>query len=215
MSLTYERIEWVDAPDMSTPLSAENLNKMDVAIAKIIEYLNNSSSGDGRVHSHVGMIVQSTTLDTAAKVIAEYGGTEWQQITGRFLLAADGANYPVTAMGGSADAVVPSHVHTIGNPTSSTSVTHQHAAWSGDGEPLPVYAFDLLEYGDAAPATSGQDPLQVVRDAHKVPLRNLSTDEVTQNLPVIHSHSCGSTGVDGEGKNMPPYLAVYTWLRTA
>ena len=25
----------------------------------------------------------------------------------------------------------------------------------------------------------------------------------------------GDTGVDGAGKNMPPYLAVYVWKRTA
>lgn len=32
--------------------------------------------------SHVGMIIQSTTLDTMQKVIDVYGGTEWQQLEG-------------------------------------------------------------------------------------------------------------------------------------
>lgn len=34
--------------------------------------------------SHVGMIIQSTTLDTMQKVIAVYGGTEWQQHEGEY-----------------------------------------------------------------------------------------------------------------------------------
>ena len=34
------------------------------------------------------MIVQSTTLDTEAKVKAIYGGSKWTMISGRFLLGA-------------------------------------------------------------------------------------------------------------------------------
>lgn len=31
--LDYERVNWADAPSEDTPISAENLNKMDAAIA--------------------------------------------------------------------------------------------------------------------------------------------------------------------------------------
>lgn len=42
--------------------------------------------------SHVGMIIHSTTLDTEAKVIAQYGGIQWQKIEGVFLLGQSAAH---------------------------------------------------------------------------------------------------------------------------
>jgi hypothetical protein len=67
--------------------------------------------------SHVGMIIQSTTLDTEAKVIEIYGGTEWTQIEGRFLLGAS-TNYTVNDTGGEETHTltvneIPSHNHTV------------------------------------------------------------------------------------------------------
>lgn len=69
------------------------------------------------VRSHVGMIVQSTTLDTEAKVIAIYGGTSWSKIEGRFLLGAS-SSYAVNSTGGEAThkltiSEMPSHNHKL------------------------------------------------------------------------------------------------------
>lgn len=68
------------------------------------------------VRSHVGMIVQSTTLDTEKKVIAIYGGTSWSKIEGRFLLGAS-SSYAVNTTGGEAThklttSEMPTHAHT-------------------------------------------------------------------------------------------------------
>ena len=49
--------------------------------------------------SHVGMIIHSTTLDTEAKVIAQYGGTQWQKIEGVFLLGQS-ASHAIGSTGG-------------------------------------------------------------------------------------------------------------------
>ena len=38
-----------------------------------------------------------------------------------------------------------------------------------------------------------------------------STDRYTSYVTATNN----PTGVDGTGKNMPPYLAVYVWKRTA
>ena len=62
------------------------------------------------------MIVQSTTLDTEAKVIAIYGGTKWTKIEGRFLLGAS-SSYKINTTGGEAThkltvAEMPAHSHT-------------------------------------------------------------------------------------------------------
>ena len=69
----------------------------------------------GNIQSHVGMIIQTTTLDTEAKVKAIYGGIKWTKIEGRFLLGASSA-YKVNSIGGEATHKLtvnemPSHTH--------------------------------------------------------------------------------------------------------
>lgn len=76
------------------------------------------------------MIIQSTTLDTEAKVIAIYGGTKWTKIEGRFLLGAS-SSYKINTSGGEATHKLtvnemPSHSHTLycgGNPNFAVSPT--------------------------------------------------------------------------------------------
>lgn len=65
--------------------------------------------------SHIGQIIMSTTLNTQAKVIEQYGGTAWAKIEGRFLLGAS-SSYPVNATGGEKEHTltideIPSHHH--------------------------------------------------------------------------------------------------------
>ena len=67
--------------------------------------------------SHVGMIIHSTTLDTEAKVIAQYGGTQWRKIEGVFLLGQS-ASHAIGSTGGSETVTlttsqIPSHSHSI------------------------------------------------------------------------------------------------------
>ena len=77
-------------------------------------------------HSHIGMVVQSTTLDTMEKVIEIYGGSEWVLIEGQFLLGAS-STYAVNSTGGESEhtltvSEMPSHAHQqyiIGNSGSS------------------------------------------------------------------------------------------------
>jgi len=74
--------------------------------------------------SHIGQIIMSTTLNTQAKVIAQYGGTTWTKIEGRFLLGAS-SSYPVNSTGGEKEHTltineIPSHNHTLNYKTSGT-----------------------------------------------------------------------------------------------
>lgn len=67
--------------------------------------------------SHVGMIIHSTTLDTEAKVIAQYGGTQWQKIEGVFLLGQS-ASHAVGSTGGEETHTltvdeIPPHSHSL------------------------------------------------------------------------------------------------------
>ncbi|MBP3766008.1 MAG: prepilin-type N-terminal cleavage/methylation domain-containing protein [Bacilli bacterium] len=76
---------------------------------KIAELENNKS--------HVGMIIESTTLNTEEKVKAIYGGQSWSKIEGRFLLG-ESSNYEINSTGGEAThtltvAEMPSHSHNV------------------------------------------------------------------------------------------------------
>lgn len=90
------------------PLAAAQGKVLDEKIGKINQSLK-------LLQSHVGMIIQSTTLDTEAKVIAIYGGTKWTKIEGRFLLGAS-SSYKINTSGGEATHKLtvnemPSHTH--------------------------------------------------------------------------------------------------------
>lgn len=106
-----------------------------------------------------------------------FGGT-WEQIEDKFLLAS-GTSYSNGSTGGSADAVVVTHNHSVSDTyvltTSGGSITRNSTA-----------------------GTTGTKVSNLLQSA----------DGVTRN-------TIGNTGTSGVGKNMPPYLAVNIWKRTA
>ena len=113
----------------------------------------------------VGSIYMNT-LDVSPANI--FGGT-WERLQNRFLLGA-GDTYTLGATGGSADAVVVSHTHSVECVDGGSGVPYKTRVTKvGTGDGVIKYDLDMV----------------------------------------------GLTGVSAEGKNMPPYLAVYMWKRTA
>lgn len=154
--------------------------------------------------SHVGMVIQSTTLDTMDKVIEHYGGTTWVKIEGKMLLGASNT-HAVNSTGGSethtlAAANLPSHNHSIPSLSGSTNSAgeHNHAYkdfWGcGDGTKKAV------AYNSGG---SGADSFNTMNSgAH--------SHSVTTN-----ASTTGSTGNGTAINHMPPYKTVYIWERTA
>ena len=151
-----------------------------------------SSSG---ITSHVGMIVESTTLDTMQKVIAVYGGTSWIQHSGYFLRGAssgvlansadaDGGEETVTLT--AAQSGLPSHVHCANDDTNQLfqlrpndqTTADTGGNLSGDGYLYPRSKIT----GWGAPRNTGHNETQDAAEAHN---------------------------------NMPPYKNVYIWERVA
>lgn len=96
----------------STPSSLSSLTSGDslaTLIGKLQAYINN--------RSYVGMVIHSTTLDTQAKVKAQYGGTTWIRHNGYFLY---GATSGVTANHATADGGEATHTLTINEMPSHT-----------------------------------------------------------------------------------------------
>lgn len=109
-----------------------SLNTTDKTIVGAINELHSSI-----IKSHIGMIVQSTTLDTEAKVIAIYGGISWSKIEGR-VLVGDGTldsthSYTAGNTGGEPEHTLtidemPKHRHGNG-----CVMAADHMVWSSSG----------------------------------------------------------------------------------
>ena len=120
-----------------------------------------------------------------------FGGT-WERIQDRFLLCA-GDSYGAGSTGGSKDAVVVSHTHNLSS--------HNHSF--ANGTKIWTTASGSTEPG-AQISGSGKYYAATAKDDYKW----LTTTESA-------APSIDATGSDGTDKNMPPYLAVYVWKRTA
>ena len=118
---------------------------------------------------------------------ALFGGS-WEQIQDRFLLAS-GNSYGAGSTGGSADAVV---------------VKHFHQPSTGDG--FNAYMSGTVERVRLGTSTASSARYAIVGK------KNASNADASG---LRYAGSTDYTGSDGAGKNMPPYLAVYVWKRTA
>lgn len=114
-----------------------------------------------------------------------FGGT-WQQIKDRFLLSA-GDTYAAGKTGGSANAVV---------------VKHLHQPSTGDG--FNAYMSGTVERVRLGTSTASSARYAIVGK------KNASSADASG---LRYAGSTDYNGVDGAGKNMPPYLAVYVWQR--
>lgn len=136
------------------------------------------------VRSHVGMIVQSTTLDTEAKVIAIYGGTSWSKVEGRFLLGTS-SSYAVNSIGGET-------AHTL---TTAEMPSHNHASSTRRGA-IPCWDNKASSTGKYYGLYDGSLAYQ----------SSYAYD--------ISTTSTSLAGGNQKHNNMPPYKAVYIWERT-
>jgi len=56
MNIVYDRVEWEDLPQKTTPLNAENLNNMDAGIANVTDLAN-------EIDTRVGSAITTEELD--------------------------------------------------------------------------------------------------------------------------------------------------------
>ena len=158
--------------------------------------------------SHIGMIIQSTTLNTEDKVKALYGGTKWISHTGYILRGATSgvvANQAVKS--GGQDSVTPSG-------TNSGGVVQGHALTINE---MPSHAHT---YTDSY-ATTGElwywkgDP--AVRDVLSAKTGDASSLKATVSSggSAVHNHGFTNPTFTGNPHtNMQSYKDVYIWERT-
>lgn len=148
----------------------------------------------------VGSIYMSVNATSPQEL---FGGT-WEKLEDRFLVGAS-ATYTAESTGGEAthkltEAEMPTHTHS-GSGSTNSAGSHRHSLddrWTGS-----VSSGSWLARGSGSPDYCW-GPTS----------RTINTDSDGS-----HSHSVSlSIGNAGSGQphnNMPPYLAVYMWKRTA
>lgn len=97
--------------------------------------------------------------------------------------------------GGSYDAVVVSHTHTA---TTGSSGAHSHTV---PGVALGPLGVDSPIDGSSSTASTNDG--------------NWGTATTSTELAHTHTLTTASTGVSGTNANLPPYITVYMWKRTA
>ena len=148
-----------------------------------------------------------------------FGGT-WERIQDRFLLAA-GSNYAAGSTGGSADASLPAHTHTVSG-TAASNGAHTHTV-SGTAASNGAHTHSMKEIWSDG---SGSKSAYMMSSNRTLTTRSTAsagahthTVSGTAASNGAHTHTVSGTaasqGVAAAGKNMPPYLAVYVWKRTA
>ena len=132
-----------------------------------------------------------------------FGGT-WTQLKDRFLLGA-GSSYTAAATGGAATvtlttANLPSHTHTFTGTAGNLpgGGAHAHTIYGGNAT------------GGSIP---GWDSYSTFGSTRKMSALLISNGAHTHTYTAAGTNS--SVGGGGSHNNMPPYLTVYMWKRTA
>ena len=164
--------------------------------AEIDTMINDSSFTTLQAVYPVGSIYMSVNSVNPSTL---FGFGVWEKIEDKFLLAS-GTTFEDGSTGGSADSVVVSHNH--------TQNSHKHSPQS-NRKYIAVGNGDNWGYsGKIKISTSGSGTAYYY--AHSTE----NTDGITEQSETTSvSPTINSTGEDGTGKNMPPYITVNMWKR--
>jgi len=131
--------------------------------------------------------IYSATVATNPGTLLGFG--TWTAFgAGRTIIGQNGTTFVAGATGGSADAITVSHTHTF---TGDALPGHQHT----------------INYGTAGLGGGGSPSVQIMPRPDQV-----NTNSVSAGTP---SGTISTVGSSGTNANLPPYIVVYMWQRTA
>lgn len=166
------------------------------------------------------------SASSATSPTTRLGFGTWEIVSGQFLLAANSA-YPAGSSGGEAShklaaAEMPSHTH---NAATTQNGSHSHSASIGNsgehyhGSGVGWDRFPNGSYGcyDGAYNHVGFDGGDTNNPVWKTSINGSHSHSANIHAAGAHTHTVNvdSTGGNAPHNNMPPYLSVYMWRRTA
>ena len=137
----------------------------------------------------VGAIYTATVSTNPATLL---GFGTWTAFGAGRTIIGNGGGFTAGATGGSADAIVVSHTHTA--TSTVTDSGHNHT----------------IAYGTGSFGGGGSSGLEAGSSRPGYPI---ATSSVTTGITVATTNS--TTGSSGTNANLPPYIVVYMWQRTA
>lgn len=138
-------------------------------------------------------------------------GGEWEQIKDKFLLSS-GDVYSNQSEGGSADAVVVKHNHTQ-NPHNHTQNSHNHNSASNGMYVITVDNDDWVYTPKRQMSHTTGNYYYPYSKTDKGGIGQYNKTGGTTATNQAQTATNQEAGVDGTGKNLPPYLAVNVWKR--
>jgi hypothetical protein len=155
----------------------------------------------------IGSIYINATNSTNPATLLGFG--TWVSFgTGRVLIGFDSSDPlfdTAEETGGSKNAIAVSHTHSFSATTSSNGL-HTHGV-SGGGGAVRVIG---IQTGAIAGIGDGLDP-----GGYNTTFNGLNILEANGSHNHTLSGTTGSTGSSGTNANLPPYITVYMWKRTA
>ena len=142
------------------------------------------------------------TSDTDFDPNVSWGGT-WSLETEGLVHIGAGANYTAGDTGGSADAIIPYHNHSVSAVTGGItggSHSHNQQGWYG------------LKSASSGTAKECRARTKISTDPSEAGTNIASTH--THDLPAHDTNYAGTSG-NAVGANMQPYIVVNRWHRTA
>jgi hypothetical protein len=133
--------------------------------------------------------IYTATVSTNPATLLGFG--TWTAFAAGRTIIGNGGGFSAGATGGSADAVVVSHNHTATSSTTATDSGHTHIYAQG-GNAGSNFAVLSNSFGT-----------------------NSITGTGYANITASTTTTVASAGVSGTNANLPPYIVVYMWQRTA
>ena len=160
-------------------------------------------------------------LSTVAVDPATLFGGPWERITGRFLLAATdgGSSGASQAAGNTGGEATVSHTHSMSSHTHTHS--HYHGLAAGFAKLTP-WSDNIIRYLERSGVSSWTSNYKINGSSYgsgsaKASTYGIGLGGTTDGASgtTTSGPSTPNTGDASDTNNMPPYLAVYVWKRTA
>jgi hypothetical protein len=193
--------------------------ELRVTTAALTEYvtlaINDAISATKQALYPVGSVYTNSSSAVNPATLLGFG--TWAVFgAGRTVISQDGSTFIAGATGGSADAITVAHTHTFSATSTamSANASHNHSA-SDSG-----HAHGYQHIGTNGPYYQ----TTIGTGSYDQSLGNYTTATGNANISVgntntDHTHNVSgttsSTGASGTGANLPPYVVVYMWQRTA